>query len=221
MQRYTLVAMLSGGLILGSIGCSGGKSDYKKTTELKKAPAAKEHAHEHGAKGPHGGGLIELGEEEFHGEVVVDHDDHAVRVFLLGKDAKTAATTTAKEVTLTPKGKDALKLTAKPQAGDGEGKTSQFELVDDKIVHELMDAGFIHGVLRVTIGDKPYTGDVDYHLDGDHDHKDEAKGDHKDHKDHKDGDHKDGDHKDEHKDEKPAAKEEAKDKPAEAAKDSK
>ena len=173
MQRFTLLTVLSSGLILGGIGCSGGSTDYKKTTDLKKAPAVP-HAHEHGAKGPHGGSLVELGDEEFHGEVVLDHDAHTVRVFLMGKDAKTAAPTTATEVILAPEGKDALTLKAVPQEGDGEGKSSRFELVDNDVVHALLDAKAIHGSLRVTIGDKPFSGKVDYHLDDmHHDHKDD------------------------------------------------
>lgn len=173
MLRFTFLTLLSSSLIFG-IGCTGGNSDYKKTTELKKAPAHDEHDHGHDAKGPHGGSLVELGEEEYHAEVVVDHDAHAIRVFILGKDAKTATPTTAKEVTLTPEGKEALTLKAAPQEGDGEGKSSKFELVDDGVVHQFLDAGMIHAQLRVAIEDKPFSGHVDYHLDGDHhDHKDE------------------------------------------------
>lgn len=173
MQRFMLPTLVCSGLIVSGIGCNGGSSDYKKTTELKKAPEVHDE-HEHGAKGPHGGSLVELGAEEFHAEVVLDHDAHAIRVFVLGKDAKTATPTAATELTLTPEGKDALTLKAVPQEGDGEGKSSRFELIDDDIVHTLMDAGMIHGKLRVTIDDKPFSGNVDYHLDDvKHEHKDE------------------------------------------------
>lgn len=173
MARIGIVAALSCSVIMG-VGCGGGNSDYKKSSELKKAPAVHEH-HDHGhAKGPHGGSLVELGAEEYHAEVVLDHDAHALRVFILGKDAKTATPTTAKEVTLTPEGKDALTLKAAPQDGDGDGKASKFELIDDEVVHTLLDAKFLHAKLKVTIADKPFTGDVDYHLDDvHHDHKDE------------------------------------------------
>jgi len=173
MLRFAFLTMLSSSLIFG-IGCNGGSSDYKKTAELKKAPAHDEHDHGHGAKGPHGGSLVELGEEEYHAEVVVDHDAHALRVFVLGKDAKTATPITAKEVTLTPEGKEALTLKAAPQEGDGEGKSSKFELIDDGVVHGLLDAGMIHGQLKLSIEDKPFSGHVDYHLDDvHHEHKDE------------------------------------------------
>jgi hypothetical protein len=178
MIRINLVACLAIGVASGIVGCNN-SSDYKTPAELKKAPpvASHNHDHDHGAKGPHGGGIIELGEEEYHAELVVDHDSHAVVLYVLGKDAKTAEAVTATEITITPEGKTALTLKAAPQAGDAEGKTSKFELINDEVVHELMDAGFVHGDLRITIADKPYVGHIDYHLDEsdhhDHDHTEE------------------------------------------------
>jgi hypothetical protein len=125
------------------------------------------------AKGPHGGGIVELGEEEFHAEVVLDHDAHSLRVFLLGPDMKTAATTAATELTLTPEDGKALTLKAAPQDGESDGKASRFEIVDEAAVHDLLDAKMIHGDLKVKIGDKEFSGHVDYHLDDvHHEHKD-------------------------------------------------
>ena len=172
MRRITLTALLSIGLISCGVGCPSSSSDFKKTSELKKAPPV--HEHEHGAKGPHGGSVVELGAEEFHAEVLVDHDSHAVRVHMLGKDAKTAEAVGATDLTITPGGKPALTLKATPLKTDGDGKASVFELIDDDVVHALLDAKFIHGQLRITIVGKPYSGEVDYHLDGaPHDHKDD------------------------------------------------
>lgn len=178
MVRINLFVLLSLGIVVGPIGC-GNSPQYKPLAEVKAKPLA-EHDHDHGAKGPHGGGIVELGEEEYHAEIVVDHDSHAVVVYVLGKDAKTAEPIAATEVKVTPEGKDALTLKAAPQKDDPEGKASKFELVDDDVVHQLMDAGFVHGDLAITIGDKPYKGHIDYHLDGSvhHDH-DEKKHDEK------------------------------------------
>ena len=170
MLRFSLVASLVLGLAFGTVGCNN-SPDYQKVSALKKADPLPAHDHDHGAKGPHGGGIIELGEEEYHAELVVDHDSHAVVLYVLGKDAKTAEAVSATEITITPEGKDAITLKAAPQQGDAEGKTSKFELINDDLVHELMEAGFVHGDLRITIADKPYLGHIDYHLDGsDHDH---------------------------------------------------
>lgn len=179
MRRITLSTLLAIGVMSCGIGCPANNSEFKKSSELKKAPAV--HDHEHGAKGPHGGSLVELGEEEYHAEVLVDHDAHVVRVYVLGKDAKSAEPITAADLAIALPGKDPLTLKAAPQKGDGEGKASVFELNDDAVVHMLMDAKAIHGKLNVTIADKPYTGEIDYHLDDEaHDHKDEkGKPDHK------------------------------------------
>ena len=180
MQRFsvaTMCVMSVVGLLGGVVGCDGGKSDYKKADEIKKAPAAHdEHDHDHGAKGPHGGSLVELGAEQYHAEVVLDHDAHALRVCLLGSDAKTATPVAATELAIAPEGKDAWTLKAVPQEGDGDGKASRFELIDDKIVHDLFDAKFLHGDLHITIGDTPFSGHIDMHLDADsHDHKHDDK----------------------------------------------
>ncbi len=180
MRRFSVAAMCLmsvAGLLGGVVGCDSGKSDYKKADEIKKAPAAHdEHDHDHGAKGPHGGSLVELGAEQYHAEIVLDHDAHALRVFLLGPDAKTAASVAVTELAIAPEGKDAWTLKAVPQEGDGDGKSSRFELIDDAIVHDLLDAKFLHGDLRITIGDTPFSGHIDMHLDEvHHDHKDEAK----------------------------------------------
>lgn len=176
MRRFSWVALVAVGLLGGAVGCDGGKSDYKKAEDIKKAPAAHDD-HDHGAKGPHGGSLVELGDEEYHAEVVLDHDSHALRVFVLGKDAKSAVTTTATEVTVAVEGKAAVTLKAAPLEGETDGKTSRFELIDDEVVHNILDAKFLHGDLKISIGDKPYSGHIDMHLDGDihHEHKDEPK----------------------------------------------
>ena len=153
MVRFSLAACLAFGLTFGACGCTSQK-DYKTVEAVKQAPPLPEHDHGHAAKGPHGGGIVELGEEEYHAEVVVDHDSESLAVYVLGKDP--------------------LTLKATPQADDGEGKASKFVIVDHDLVHVLMDTGFLHGDLRITIGDKPYLGHVDYHLDGSshegHDH---------------------------------------------------
>ena len=177
MRRISLVAMLTMGLLGGAVGCDGGKSDYKKADDLKKAPAAHdEHEHGHDAKGPHGGSLIELGADEYHAELVLDHDAHALRVFVLGSDAKTDVPTTATEVVVALEGKDPLTLKAAPQEGDGEGKSSRFELIDEKLIDAILDSKFLHGDLRISIGDKPFSGHIHTHLEeAHHEHKDDVK----------------------------------------------
>lgn len=156
------------------IGC-GPTAEYK-TNEQLQSERGHEHEHDHehgGAAGPHGGALVELGEEEYHAEVVVDEKTHSLVVYLLGKDAKSASPIAATELTVGLGGEKSVTLKAVTQAEDGEGKASKFELADEKVVHDLLDAGFLHGSLKVQIGEKAYEGHIDAHFDHDHDHADE------------------------------------------------
>lgn len=159
------------------IGC-GPSAEYKTSEQLKTERGHDhDHDHEHGAAGPHGGSLVELGDKEYHAELVVDEKSHSLVVYLLGKDAKSASPIAATEVTVGLGGDKSATLKAAPQAGDGEGKASKFELADEKVVHDLLDAGFLHGSLKVKIGEKAYEGHIDAHFehDHDHDHADEKK----------------------------------------------
>ena len=165
MARFSFIASLAILMSCVGFGCNP-QSDYKSVDAVKKAPPLPDHEHGHGAKGPHGGGLVELGAEEYHAEIVVDHDAESVAVYVLGKDAKTDELVAEKEITIALEGKTPLTLKAVPKPDAADGKTSKFELVDHDLVHELMDAGFLHGDLRITIAEKPYIGHIDYHLNG-------------------------------------------------------
>jgi hypothetical protein len=152
----------------GAIGCGGPSSEYKPVEQL--APAHDDHGHAHGeaAEGPHHGSLVELGEEEFHAEIVVDGKAHAIKLYLLGPDAKTGATTAATEATIAVEGGPTLTL--KAVEGQPEGMNTVFQVVDEKAVHDIAEAEFIHGELKITVGDKPFTANLDVHFHADHDH---------------------------------------------------
>ena len=167
----TVLALISA-LVMG---CGSGGGDFKPASELPQT-AHDDHAHHghsHGgsSEGPHHGSLIELGDEEFHGEIVVDSKSHTLKLYLLGPDAKTDATTAATEATLTLEGGPTLTL--KPAEGQAEGMVSVFTVSDEKAVHEIAEAEFIHGELAIQIGDKKYTAHVDAHFHADHDQADE------------------------------------------------
>jgi hypothetical protein len=167
MQAWRVrTSLVSGLTTLGLIGCGGPTADYKPAAKIAVAPD--EHDHGHAEEGPHHGSVVELGADEFHAEIVVDAKAHALKVYLLGPDAKAAATTAAAELTITPEGGAALTL--KPAEGSPEGQHTEFVVVDEKAVHEIADSGFIHGTLAVKIGEKSYTAELDVHFHGDHEH---------------------------------------------------
>jgi hypothetical protein len=176
MSRWMGAWILAGGALTGLVGCDGGGGQYQTAEQIDKAqPAGHDHDHHdhgHGAEGPHHGTLVELGEHEYHGELVVEAKTHTLKLYLLGPDAKTDATTAATEATL--KLEDGPTLTLKPSAGQPEGMASLFEVTDEKAVHEIVDMAFIHGDLAIKIGEKEYKTFVDAHFHADHDHVEEA-----------------------------------------------
>jgi hypothetical protein len=110
--------------------------------------------------------LIELGNEEFHAELV--HDETSVTIYILDSAAKTAVPVDAQEVAinLVHDGKpEQFKLAAQPDSGDPAGKSSRFVAENKELVEELEHD---HGSLKLTvsINGKSYRGNIQH----DHDH---------------------------------------------------
>jgi len=135
--------------------------------------------HAHAEEGPHGGELIELGEEEYHGELLHDEETGAVTVYLLDGSATEAATTDQAELTLHLTHEDEPKtfvLAAEPQETDETGRYSKFVSADPKLGEEL-DHGHDDARLTLIIDGRNYTGEVSHseeshdvdHSDHDHD----------------------------------------------------
>ncbi len=160
------------GLSVFLAGCQSNEASYRpisKGVRVKAAPSA----HEHGDAGPHGGHLVELGEEEFHAEVVLDVKSKAVSVYILSSDPQKAAPVDAKEVVLelTIDGKTGPHVAKpSPQKDDPPGKSSRFVLVDDPDVKaKIDDEHELEGHVKVAINGKSYSGEIT-HEHGDHDH---------------------------------------------------
>jgi hypothetical protein len=180
--------LLSGAVMLGLCslaGCGGEQGgEYRAFDKDKdKAPDAEHghvHSHDHGhGRGPHDGDLIELGDEEFHAEVVFDEETHKVILYLLGPDAKAAVAIDAKELALEMPGKDAPvthTLAAAPQDGDAEGKASRFEIQSEDLIEAFHHDPKTVGKFKVTLGGKEFTGEIKHdHDHGDHKHEEQKK----------------------------------------------
>jgi hypothetical protein len=133
-----------------------------------------DHGHDHDAHahGPHEGELVELGGGKFHGEVVHQHDEHLVIVYLLGADAKTATPVAATEVSvnLMVAGKPSqFKIPAAPDAADPAGKSSRFELKDEALC-DALDAADAKARLNAEIEGQAFTGEIAHHAHEGHDH---------------------------------------------------
>ena len=126
--------------------------------------------HDHANVGPHGGGLIELGNEELHAELVHDEESGAVTVYILGADAKSANPIDATDLTinLTHDGQaEQFKLAASPDATDPQGMASRFASTDAELGEDLEHEG-TNPQLVVAINGKQYRGRIEH---GDHDHE--------------------------------------------------
>ena len=139
--------------------------------DKKSAPsksAAKEaHGHAHASQGPHKGALIELGDEEYHGEIILDEKAHLVTIYLLGSNAKDSVPVAATEVVINLKHGDKpeqFKLKAVPQKSDPTGKSSRFSVKNSELIEDLHHA---QAQLRVKISGKSFVGKITI---GDHDH---------------------------------------------------
>ncbi len=179
MRTQTGMWLLSAAVMLGLsglAGCGGDKGgEYRAFNKDKdKAPDAEHgqvHSHE---QGPHKGELIELGEEEFHVEVVFDEDAEKISLYLLGPDAKAAVAIEAKELSLEIPGKDAPvthALAAAPLEGEAEGKSSRFETKSPDLFEAFHHDSKTVGKFKVTLGGKEFSGQVKH----DHDHGHEEK----------------------------------------------
>ncbi len=120
----------------------------------------------HPEHGPHGGELVELGNEAFHIEMI--HVKDAAAFYVLDGAAKNAVAIAADELTVSLK-KDgevrSFKLPADAQADDESGKSSRFASVDKELAKWLETGA--EGVIVVNIDSKSFTGNISH----DHDHE--------------------------------------------------
>jgi hypothetical protein len=166
-MRFTRLILVVALALPGVVGCGGVEKKPDGTT------AGKTDGHDHPTKGPHGGGLIELGNEEYHVEMI--HDDAAgtVTFYVLDGSAKKAVPIAATEVTVNLKhdGKpEQFKVPAAADTGDPTGKSSRFTSNDKELAEDLDKEG-ADAELVLTIDGKPYRGKLAH----DHDHAGEKK----------------------------------------------
>lgn len=140
-----------------------------------------EHAHDHEhSAGPHGGDILELG--EYHGELVHNHDDGSVTVYILDGAATSNVPVDAKEavINITREGlAKQFTLAASPVEGDPEGWSSRFISSEAELATELDGEGTA-AVFSVEINGEPHRAMVEHKHDHDHAHGDADHG-HDDH----------------------------------------
>ena len=162
--------------VLALAGCGGQKDGFQEYGKSEKA-APEEHGHEHHEHGPHDGHVLELGAHEYHAEVVMDAATKKVTVYLYGHELTESHAIDAQEITLTLEhdGKEMpVTLTAAPQEGDPEGKSSRFEVADNEFIKEhVADIEALEGHLTVPVDGKLLEAELGHGHDHDHDHEKE------------------------------------------------
>jgi len=171
MRRYPFLSV--SGLCLAFV-CFTGCEDPSKPTAPAENHAADAHDHDHPSEGPHHGQLIELGNEEFHAELVHDDSTNQVTIYLLDSAAKNSVASEEQELVMnvvvdgTPQ---QFKLAAAPEASDPAGKSSRFQATDEAFCKALDNKG-AKARLNVTLGGKPLVGSFEpaAHEHEDHHH---------------------------------------------------
>ncbi len=144
--------------LLPLMGCSG-----KSSSEPTNAEVPGTHPeHHHPEKGIEGGTLIELGEEEYHVELLIDNKAGQVKINVLD-GAATKRVPVEKTLNISFNAKKSgetlsFPLTAQPHAEDPEGKTSSFGS-EEKALSEFLSSR-VQGVKLVglKIQGKAYSG---------------------------------------------------------------
>ena len=161
-SRALLCSSFAAALFLAMTGCYGNKSKTVSTP-----PPATVETHSHPSEGPHHGDLIELGNEEFHAEMVLDDAAGAVTIYILDSAAKVAVPIDATELVINLKhdGKpEQFKLMPSADTGDPAGKSSRFTLKDADLTAHIEDAA-ADAKMSVTINGKPYSGAIQHSHD--------------------------------------------------------
>ncbi len=162
---------IAGLTVLWISGCNESSPDGTNTI-TDAPPATVPHAeHAHPSEGPHHGDLVELGNEEYHAEVV-HGEAGSVTVYILDSAAKVAVPIDATELTInmTHDGNaEQFKLPADRDATDPEGKSSRFTLKDEELSEDLDSADAV-AKLAVTIEGKSFSGKIEHAHEGEHKH---------------------------------------------------
>ena len=181
-SRVFIVLLMSS--VLASLGCDKGAATAGTASPDDRGDHVhadgEEHAngdhghneHAHPTEGPHHGQLVELGNENYHAEVVHDDEAGTLIVYLLDSAAKNAVFSEAPEVVINIRNGDQpvqFKLGGLKRDGQPEGKFSVYSLVEPELLKALHDKASA-AKLSIKIDGKPYSGEVSHEDHAAHDH---------------------------------------------------
>ena len=132
------------------------------------------HDHDHAVPGPHGGHLIELGEEAYHAELTHDDPTHKVTIYLL--DGAARATPPAGDLPATVSLSFTVAGKSKPvdytlsKSADGK-----YDITDEVLCTVLGSEADLDAKFLATIAGKEYSGTLEHHAHEGHHHHPAAK----------------------------------------------
>ena len=185
MLRITIHSVLSVMVLAFFTGCPA--EDETQTYNEADPNVNGGHGHSHDAEGPHGGHVIEIGEEVAHLEVTMG-EDRTITVYVLGADIETPSPVAVTDVIFELEGENdeetELELTPMPLEGEEEGTSSVFVVKAETVPEAIDDIEKLHGHVHITIDGKEYEGELAHDHD-EHGHEEDGE----DHD--EDGDHED------------------------------
>ncbi len=131
-----------------------------------------DHGHGHEETGPHGGHIVEIGQEQFHAEWTHDDASGEVVVYLLDSSAKSDVAISAATITITTKIGESEKQTYELSAVSQEdGQSSRFVLADPAMIEALKAVGpGVEATIVVNVDGKELVGNFEHHEHGGHKH---------------------------------------------------
>lgn len=122
--------------------------------------------HDHEAAGPHGGHLIELGEEEYHLEWSHDDETKTLTFYVLDSAGKEEVKIPGEnlQVNVTVEG-NTKSWDVPAVRADGEETTAKFETADPDLF-ALLEAEEAAATVDVEVDGKPYQGKIEHHHHG-------------------------------------------------------
>jgi len=164
-KNFTFLSCLvAATFCIAFVGCTP-----KAPTEKNSADTNKEEhdhaAHNHPTEGPHGGHLIELGNEEYHAELLHNEETKTITIHLLDGAGKKSVVVPVEKIALQlfQDGKlQKYELKAVHQPKDDAKNASQFEVVNAKLCDTLCHGTKVKGRLQVTIKNKSYVGTIEH-----------------------------------------------------------
>ena len=169
MKSLSTLVVLSFTLVAISVlGCSGEPSSETTGSGPETSGPPDTVGHAHPTEGPHHGDLIELGNEEYHAEILHDESAGTVTIYVLDSGATKQVPIDASEVTINAKHDgqpEQFKLAAAPDTNDPQGKSSCFVSNDEELAHHLDEEG-AEPRLVLTINGKSYRGVITHDHEG-------------------------------------------------------